>query len=100
MPEKVNQKEIEKIAQLARIDLTKQEKEKFTEEIDSILSYFNDIKKVSETAVRNFDHYELKANQLREDKKSELETEENELIKKNFPEKKDGYLKVKAILKE
>ncbi len=98
MLEKVNQKEIEKIAQLARIDLTKQEKEKFTQEIDSILSYFNDIKKVSENNTGVFNHYQLKKNQLREDKKMEPEKEENKLIKENFPEKKDGYLKVKAIL--
>ena len=48
----LSKKEVEHIAQLARLSLSEEEKEKFTQELSSILSYIDKLKELPEKKVR------------------------------------------------
>ncbi len=89
-------KDIQKLAKLARIDLTDAEMQKFSKDVDPILNYIAQIKEVSG------DLSEQKAGEHRNVTRDDLiknNTGENSAdIISNFPEKDDGYLKVKKIL--
>ncbi|MFO7807173.1 MAG: Asp-tRNA(Asn)/Glu-tRNA(Gln) amidotransferase subunit GatC [Candidatus Moraniibacteriota bacterium] len=99
MKKNITPEQLEKTAQLARISLEKKEKEKFFNELEEILEYFNYIQKASTDEAEFFDHYKIRENQLREDEAVENKKQEKKDIVNNFPEKKDDYLKVKTVLK-
>jgi aspartyl-tRNA(Asn)/glutamyl-tRNA(Gln) amidotransferase subunit C len=90
-------KDIEKLAKLARIELTNEEKEKLLKEVDPILGYVAQLKEVvssvgEERKVGN------PKNVMREDK-DEIETGINtKEIVDNMPDSQNNYLKVKKIL--
>lgn len=92
----ISKKEVEHIAKLARLQLTEKEIEKMQNDLSSILDYFEILKKakrvIKETGER------VKENVVRKDqvlpKRPNLA---NDLIKA-APDKKDGYIKVKAVL--
>ena len=86
-------KDVENLAELARIDLTLPEKEGLLKDFDSILAYVGQIEKLS---VDVTPEYRLK-NIWREDAE-ELRDFSKELIIKQFPDSQDGFLKVKKIL--
>ena len=94
----ISEEQIKKTAQLARINLNKSEEEKFANEIGSILDYFKNISEVETENIEKIDHYNLRRNQLREDKAVEKDEAKKENIRKQFPKRKDDYLKVKAVL--
>ena len=99
MSEKIISKEqVDKTAKLARIQLTEKEQEKFTEEMAVILDNFKDINEIDTSEIESFNHYELVENNLRNDEIEEASDVTKKIIKKNFPDKKDDYLKVKAVL--
>jgi aspartyl-tRNA(Asn)/glutamyl-tRNA(Gln) amidotransferase subunit C len=87
-------KDIENLAELARIDLTKDEKDQILKDMDGILQYVKTIEgvKVEETNSK-YGTY----NVWREDKVEPREFSK-ELILKQFPDSQDGFLKVKKIL--
>jgi len=95
----ITSKEIKKIAALARISLSKQEQERFSAEIDSILEFFKDLGNVNVGNYQTFDHYNLNKNQLRKDKSEKRPENEKEGMRKLFPKRRGDYLKVKAVLK-
>ncbi len=87
-------KDVENLAELARIDLTLEEKEGLLKDFDSILAYIDVIKSVQVDDVPpNFDLY----NAWREDVIIEREFS-RDFIKDQFPASQDGFLKVKKIL--
>ncbi|HEY4479347.1 MAG TPA: Asp-tRNA(Asn)/Glu-tRNA(Gln) amidotransferase subunit GatC [Candidatus Paceibacterota bacterium] len=89
-------KEIEKLAALSRIKLTDAEKDKFQKEIESILSYVNQIKEVS-AKLPEAPLPETR-NVFRDDRDALLSGEFTDSILKNAPQSEAGYLKVKKIL--
>ena len=92
-------KDIEKLAKLARIELTMEEKEKLLKEVDPILGYVAQLKevvsKVSEEKVVG----ELK-NVMREDVNPTETGSKTKAIVLDMPDSKDDYLKVKKILQD
>lgn len=89
-------KDIEKLAGLARIELTEAEKEKFAEQISSILDYVKKVQEVDTTAVKDFSHLPELSNVWREDEiKQDQDTKK---IISQFPEKSGNLNKVKAVL--
>lgn len=94
----ISEKQIKKIAGLARISLKPEEEKKFAKEIGSILDYFKDISKLELGNMEKFDHYNLEKNQIREDVVEKNSQEEKEAIKNNFPQRKGEHLSVKAVL--
>lgn len=93
----ISKKDIHKLATLARIHVTAEEEVGLTKDINSILSYIEQIKEVSS---KGDDRPEAPVwrNVLREDNDPHESRESREEIIKNFPESKDDYLVVKKIL--
>jgi aspartyl-tRNA(Asn)/glutamyl-tRNA(Gln) amidotransferase subunit C len=89
-------KDVENLANLARLELTEVEKEEMLSDFGSILGY---VKQIESVEVDNQATSPVGANYnvWRED---ELQARDfsPELISKQFPDSKDGFLKVKKIL--
>ena len=94
-------KDVENLAQLARIELTEEEKKEFLSDMDSILSY---VKQIEEMKIETTGEpcvftqgSPVVVNVWIED---EIKVQEfsKEVITKQFPDAQDGFLKVKKIL--
>ena len=87
-------KDVENLAELAKIELGEDEKNKILSDMEGILEY---VKVVGQVEVPDIEpEYKFK-NVWRED---ELKPRKfsAELITEQFPDKQDGFLKVKKIL--
>lgn len=87
-------KDVENLAELARIEMSLEEKKEILKDLGSILKYVDQIKEAKAEDVEL--KYDLK-NVWREDI-SEKRDFSKDLIKEQFPDKKDDFLKVKKIL--
>lgn len=87
-------KDVENLASLARIELTEDEKKELLSDMDSILSYVKQIEgmKVEET------DSEYKVRNVSREDIADSRDFSSELILGQFPDKQDGFLKVKKIL--
>jgi aspartyl-tRNA(Asn)/glutamyl-tRNA(Gln) amidotransferase subunit C len=87
-------KDVENLANLARIELSEEEKKDLLHDMDSILGY---VKQIEEMKVKDAEPEYQICNVWRED---EIEGREfsKELIMGQFPDAQDGFLKVKKIL--
>ena len=95
----LSKEEIEHLARLALIKLSEEEKEKFSQQLNDILDYFQKLNELDTSNVEPTRHIidELK-NVFREDIPGESLTQEEAL--KNASEKKDGYFKAPRIIKD
>lgn len=90
----MNIKDVENLAELAKLDMSGEEKEAMLKDMDSILGYVKQIEEVEVGDVKpSYDVY----NVWREDKAEPREFSK-EIITEEFPDKQDGFLKVKKIL--
>lgn len=99
-------KDIEKLAELAKIELNEEEKKGLLKDLDSILGYVQQISEAdlpaeaglpAQTGVSEINlDYENK-NVWREDISEERIFSKN-LITEQYPESKDGFIKVKKIM--
>ena len=96
----VTSEEIEKLAALARIELSSEEKEKLRGEVESILSYVSQIQEISEggekRAAPSFSG--VPANVMREDASPHEAGRYTEALLAAAPERKGEYIRVKRIL--
>lgn len=88
--------EVKKVAQLARIELSDTEVEKFQQDLSSILDYVEELKAVDTEGLEIVSSVTGLENVQREDKAVLVEYQEE--IMANAPERKDKYYKVKSIL--
>ncbi len=89
-------KDIEKLAELARIAIPEEEKASLTREVDAILGYVNEIQKVAgENVEKEIPEHR---NVFREDKNPHLPGEFTEGLLEEAPRQQDEYVKVKKIL--
>jgi aspartyl-tRNA(Asn)/glutamyl-tRNA(Gln) amidotransferase subunit C len=101
---KITKEEVEKVAKLARINITDSEKEKYSKELSSILGYVEklnelDTEKVAETSqVTGLTNVYREDNATDEWKTDKDVMENTEKLLANAPEVKDNYIKVKKIL--
>ena len=90
-------KDIEKLAKLARIELTNEEKKKLPKEVDSILGYVAQLKEVVSVVGEG-----KKAGDLRNVVRDDINPTRNGTntvdIVANMPNSQDNYLKVEKIL--
>ena len=93
----LNKKEVQKIAQLARIEITDEEAEKYSKELTDILGFVEKLNGADTESVEPIAHITGARNVVREDKIIEYSDETKEGIINNFPEKKDRFNKVKAV---
>lgn len=89
-------KDIEKLADLARLEISQEEKENLRNEFDGILKYVGEIQKISGDPGKK----EVGAvhNVMRDDAHPHLPGEFTEDLLANAPASQDGYIKVKKIL--
>ncbi len=99
----IKKEEVQHIAELARLGITKKEEERFQKELSSILDYFNFLKKADTSGVEPTFHpsgsfLKKESGKIREDKAEVQPIEKVNKLKDAFPKKEKGYLKVKSIL--
>lgn len=87
----IDKKTVEHIAELARLNLTEDEEEKFAKELSKILEAFSEIKQANTGNIKpSFQPIEVK-NVLREDKPEESLSQEDALA--NAEQKEDKLFK-------
>lgn len=91
----ISKEEVEKLAKLARIELTEEEKTQFQGEIDAILGFVAKVKEAAEAAPRP--QY-ASINVLREDVVVHKRGEFTEKLLNASPEREGDFVKVKRIL--
>lgn len=97
---KISTGQVEHIARLARIELTEEEKKKFTNELSSILDYFEKLNQVEIKAIGPINQITDLENIVREDvpRKEDTRSDIRDKFIKAAPAKKDDYYKVPKIL--
>lgn len=94
----INFKQVQHIANLARLGIDKKEKKKFASELGSILDYAEKLKKIEVEGVEPFSHPVKMENVMRKDQvQKQLPSTVDHLLKL-APRSKGEYLKVKSIL--
>lgn len=91
----ISKEEVEHIAKLARLELTAQEVGKMQKDLSAILDYVDLLKKAPKLEVEAKTKGDLRA--TRKDEVTSVHEQADKIIA-GAPDKKDGYIKVKAIL--
>lgn len=95
----INKEQVQHIAKLARLRISKKEEERFQKELSGILDYIEVLKQVNTNKVEPTFHPNEALNIMREDKAGpEKEEAVNKLISL-APNKKERHIKVKAVFK-
>lgn len=90
----MNIQDVEKLADLARLELSDDEKTSLLKDFDSILAYVDMIRSADTDAKRSTPEL---YNVWREDAPRDRQFS-HDLVVGQFPEQQDGFLKVKKIL--
>jgi len=90
----MNIKDVESLAELARIELSEEEKKSLIKDFDSILGYVQQIQEIDAKEIKKENKLH---NVWREDELAPREFS-RKLIIEQFPDSQDGYLRVKKIL--
>lgn len=90
----MNIKDVENLAELAKLELSQEEKESLLHDMEGILGY---VKQIEEVEVGDVKVHDAHYNVWREDKTEQGEFSKD-LIAEQFPDSQDGFLKVKKIL--
>jgi aspartyl-tRNA(Asn)/glutamyl-tRNA(Gln) amidotransferase subunit C len=93
---KITKETIEHVANLARLNLTEQEKEKLTIEMASILSYVDKLNELDTTDIEPRSHVLPMKNVFRED--ITAKSYDREKILGNAPSQEDGCFKVPKVV--
>ena len=88
-------KDVEHVAKLARLELTEEEKEKFTSQLGDVLKYVEQMNEVDTSDVEPMAHAIDFVNVMREDRVKYEQTKEE--LMKNAPDAEDGFFKVPKI---
>jgi len=94
----ISKEQMEHIAKLARIELAKEEKEKLTNELSSILDYFEKLNQIDTSKVGPINQVTGLLNITRGDEIRSTKSEIRNKILKEAPSKKGDYYKVPKIL--
>lgn len=87
-------KDVEKLAELAKIELTEEEKVKIIKDMEGILDYVKQIQEVEvEDVDVEYEHKNIWREDMEEDRDFSLD-----IITSQFPSSKDGFVKVKKII--
>lgn len=94
----IDRQQVQKVAHLARLELTPEEEEKFTTQLSGILEYFEQLKELDTANVAPMTRAIEVSNITRPD---QLDPYPNrEAILTNAPEQEGDYFKVPKILNE
>lgn len=92
----VTVKDVEHVAELARLELTDQEKQQFTEQLNTILQYVEKLNELNTEDVEPTSHVHKLTNVMRDDRSRPSWT--LEAVLRNAPDEEDGQFKVPAVL--
>jgi aspartyl-tRNA(Asn)/glutamyl-tRNA(Gln) amidotransferase subunit C len=93
---RISNQQVKHVANLARLAITEEETEKFTKQLDAIITFAEQLNELDTENVEPTYHVLDMKNVLREDKsKQGLALEE---VLKNAPEHQDGQIKVPSIM--
>lgn len=95
---KLSKEEIQHIADLARLELSDEEKEIYGKQLSHILDYVSHLAEVSTDNVEPTAQVTGLESIWREDEVNDFDDEENKLALAQSPETKDGQIKVGKIL--
>jgi aspartyl-tRNA(Asn)/glutamyl-tRNA(Gln) amidotransferase subunit C len=90
--------EVQHIAQLARLQLTPEEEQKYQQQLSSILEYVSQLSQVETASVAPTSQVTGLLNITQADQITEPHNQED--LIKQAPQAADGYVKVKAVFKE
>lgn len=89
--------QVEHIAKLARLELTREEKEMYVSQLSSILDYVEKLNEVNTNGVEETSQVTGLINATREDEPRVAPKELVEGILSNAPDKEEGLFKVKSV---
>lgn len=92
----INQEEVQKVAHLARLDLTPSEEKAFAQQLSSILEYFEQLSELDTTDVPPTTRAIELSNVTRQDQLQS--TVDREAMLKEAPEQEDDFFRVPQIL--
>lgn len=95
---KISKDLINSLSKLAKINLTKEQEEKYAGEFSSVMGYMEEIKNINVEHIQETARVAKEENVLREDIVKESLSQKEAL--KNSKNTNDGYFLVPAILKE
>lgn len=92
----ITKEQVKHVAQLARLAITEEEAEMFTENLSAIIQYAEQLNELNTDDVEPTTHVLDLKNVLRKDEPKQWITQEDAL--KNAPDKENGHFRVPSIL--
>ncbi|RLQ93748.1 Asp-tRNA(Asn)/Glu-tRNA(Gln) amidotransferase subunit GatC [Falsibacillus albus] len=93
---RISKDEVKHVAHLARLEFSEQEVEKFTNQLDAIIGFAEQLNELDTSSVEPTSHVLDMKNVMREDKPTKgLPREE---VLKNAPDHQDGQVRVPSVL--
>ncbi|MEM3561849.1 MAG: Asp-tRNA(Asn)/Glu-tRNA(Gln) amidotransferase subunit GatC [Candidatus Jordarchaeaceae archaeon] len=92
----ITKEQVEHVAWLARIELTEEEKQAFTKQLNEVLDYFKKINEIDTSNIEPTYHIINLVNVLREDKVEPSLSKEDAL--RNASQKEDSFIKAPKII--
>lgn len=94
----LTKEQVQRVADLARIEITEAEKEKFAEELSAVLGYIEQLQEVDTKDILATNQVTGLVNVTREDIIENCDEETRKKILAAAPMKERDYIKVKAVL--
>lgn len=95
----ITRKDLEHIGWLARLELSDDDREKFTQKLNSVLDYFGELDEVDTNGVEPTYHVVQMTNVFREDESGvPTATIPQEKALSNAPKKQDGFFKAPRMM--
>ncbi len=94
----IARKDLEHIAWLARIELSEEDKEKYTPTLNSILDYFGELDRADTKDIEPTYHVLPLSNVFRKDETSPTMSLSREEALSNAPKKQDGFFKAPRMM--
>ena len=91
----ITEKEVQHVANLARLELTEEETKKYAKQLGELLTYVEQMNEVDTTGVKPMSHVTEFVNVMRDDEIVKEFTKED--LMKNAPVEEDGFFRVPKI---
>jgi len=95
---KISLEEVKKIAELARIEVSPEEAEKFSGELSDVLGYIDQLSEVDTKSVEPISQITGLVNVVREDISEDFDEEMRRELVERARDKKEDYIKVKSVM--
>lgn len=95
---KITRNEVDHVAKLARLELSEEEKDRFTGQLESILEYIGQLNRLDTKDVPPTSHVLPLKNVWREDAMRPCPPAVREALLANAPEREGNFFKVKKVI--